>query len=184
MKVFFCLWLGLIIVSFGCWEKDYKNYPHKKYSIREPVTFPDKNLSEIRLSGDYSTSGTKEKFEYKGSNPCYYVKKPKKGDILDKNLRARLYDKDGNILTEDFLRVWDTYDKYFRVISYLPYDDNGHEIRIVRLKDNQEVTLETIEFLSESQLKELDGGGRLNITINHGWYFKKEAQCFIPPPYR
>ncbi len=187
MKMFFCLWLGLIIVSCGFLEEDYNSDFSDFFEVynsdflpEQSFTYPDKNLGEIQLSGDYSVSGIKEKFEYRGIRYCYYTTKPKK-DTLDKNLRARLYDKDGNILTEDFLRTSEIFRTSTRINSYLPYDDNGHEIRIVRLKDNKEITIETIEFLSEAQLKDFNEG----IGFNPGWYFRGgRAHCFIPPPYR
>ncbi len=174
MKIFFYLWLGLVIISCGFLEEDYNTDFHLFPELS--FTYPDKNLGEIQLSGDYSVSGIKEKFEYRGIRYCYYTTKPKK-DTLDKNLRARLYDKAGNILSEDFLRTSEIFRTSTRFNSYLPYDDNGHEIRIVRLKDNKEVTIETIEFLSEAQLKDFNEG----IGSNHGLYFNRKTHCFQYP---
>ncbi len=69
MKIF--LLLGLVIVSFGCWEEDYNSY----FPPGQSFTYPDKSLSEIQLTGDYSVLGTKETGKYKVTEKYKKIKK-------------------------------------------------------------------------------------------------------------
>ena len=64
--------------------------------------------------------------------------------VFNPNLRARMYDREGNLLAEDTLR--DRYpdrDPFLRLtVAYLPYLNNGDVIiRIVRLEGDEEVLL-------------------------------------------
>lgn len=95
----------------------------------------------------------KEYFTNSGLRYCYY-KKTDKEPVSDHDLRVRFYDKNGEMLAEDFLRLEspDTGDFSYRVIAYLPYQDGGHEFRIVRLEGTKEVVIESLRFESHSNL--------------------------------
>ena len=64
--------------------------------------------------------------------------------VFNPNLRARMYDREGNLLAEDTLRDDKPgLDPFLRsTVAYLPYLRNGDvTIRIVRLKGEEEVIL-------------------------------------------
>ena len=65
--------------------------------------------------------------------------------MFDPNLRARMYDREGNLLAEDILkdRKSERKDPFLRLtVAYLPYLRNGNvTIRIVRLEGDEEVIL-------------------------------------------
>ena len=229
------------VLSCSCLEK---TGPPPK-----PV-FPDKDLKEVIISGWYAPENKakakarekelrsegrlkewesfeekysyveKESFNYAGKFYCYNETQDKK-PVFNKNLRVRLYDKKGQMLTEDYLRLshpedydekgryseaylreryalhpeWD--DMPYRhlrltpeegilssraVISYLPYHDEGHELRIVKLQGRKEVLLKKLGFSSQSELREIS---YINTDFNRreGWVFDEESECHIPPPF-
>ena len=135
-------------------------------------------------------------------------------------MKARLYDKEGNLLTEDFLRLIypEDYDKegrysenYLRrqhyappgaletpehlrmtpeegilslrgVISYLPYDERGYEIRIVRLEGRKEVIIEDSRLIShQSELREKSYVDNISPSDYHRrynkWLFDEKREC-------
>ena len=228
------------VLSCSCLEK---TGPPPK-----PV-FPDKDLKEVIISGWYAPENKakakarekelrsegrlkewesfeekysyveKESFNYAGKFYCYNETQDKK-PVFNKNLRVRLYDKKGQMLTEDYLRLShpEDYDEkgrysekyiedlYYRppgvpqipdqvrltpeegilssraVISYLPYHDEGREIRIVKLQGRKEVLLKKLGFSSQSELREIS---YIDTDFNRreGWVFDEESECHIPPPF-
>ncbi len=106
--------------------------------------------------------------------------------VIDPNLRARMYDQDGNLLAEDTLRDREdpaTRDPFIRLtVAYLPYLKNGDvTIRIVRLKEEEEVIL--YEFLgvrSHENLKAHDRTGwNSNIHV-YGSGYKLYKKAWTP----
>ena len=64
--------------------------------------------------------------------------------VFNPNLRARVYDREGNLLAEDTLRDGNPGRNPFakHIVAYLPYLRNGDvTIRIVRLEGEEEVIL-------------------------------------------
>ena len=125
----------------------------------------------------------KERFIYTEQLFCYNQMKEDK-PILNKNLRARLYDKEGNLITEDFLRIDGPIDRKSQgVISYIPYNEEGVSIRIVRLKGKKEIILKKLGMFSESKLKKestIFVGG----CCNWNWEFDEKKECHVSPPTR
>ena len=103
----------------------------------------------------------------------------KKKSIFKENLRARLYDKNGKLLTEDFFR-WNGHptSKFQSVISYLPYDDKGHRIYIVSLNGKKEVILYDMGMLSQSKLREISLPDH-DMYRNESWVFNEKSECHI-----
>ena len=125
MRVSLYLLFVSIVLSCSCLEK---TEPPPK-----PV-FPDKDLKEVIISGSYAPENKakakvrekelrsegrlkewesfeekylyveKESFNYAGKFYCYNEMQDKK-PVFNKNLRVRLYDKKGQILIEDHLRL-------------------------------------------------------------------------------
>ena len=118
---------------------------------------------------------------------CYKkTDEEEKEPVFDKNLRIRLYDKGGRKLAEDYLRLWcdkpnDKYrscypgDRSPRLVAYLPYYKEGHEIRVLKIKGRKETVLETIGVSSRSYLVargDYDRDFDLHL-------FHEETQCHI-----
>ena len=94
-----------------------------------------------------------------------------KKPVFRKNLKARLYDKEGNLLSEDFLR-WGgrTIPESQNVISYLPYHDNGYKIRVVKLEGKKEVILNEKIMVTQEKLREISYVDN-EITNSQSWVF-------------
>ena len=124
-----------------------------------------------------------EYFNYSQMKSCYY-KKNDKEPIFNHDLKTRLYNKEGIMLTEDFLRL----EKCCRfrdddpwVVSYLPYHDEGHEIRIVKLEGTTEVVLETLSYISGSELKRFTNPDTPKNRVSKEIVFNVKDQCHDHP---
>ena len=131
-------------------------------TLKEEETLADSSQTAHKL--EYLG---KERFKINKKSIIYCYEKILDEDretapVLDPNLRARMYDKEGNLLAEDTLRDKDPSrrDPFLRLtVVYLPYLNNGDVIiRIVRLKGEEEVLLYEREWgvYSHERLKEHD----------------------------
>ena len=160
----------LILLSCSCLSKN---------QLQEPLpesTFPDKKLEEIVISGRYG----KEQFHYSEVRYCYN-KTDNKEDVFNSDLKVRLYDKEGKMLSEDFLRSESDDNLSRSVTAYLSYHDEGHEIRIVKLNGNKEILLDTLGFAPQSELIKITYPEN---TLNHfdrNVIFDEEEQCHVGP---
>ena len=179
------------------------------------LTFPDTELKEIIIRGNYSPGGQKslealkkwlvkegklkegesitealkdeykdyirEYFNYSEMLYCYQTTNNKESD-LSHDLRARLYDKEGKMLTEDKFRfVYPDVGDFSRiVVAYLTYHNEGHEIRVVRLEKQKEMLIETFEFDSYSVVRDSTRPDT-PFLLNEGYTFDKETQCHHGP---
>ncbi|MDE0118493.1 MAG: hypothetical protein OXM55_00605 [Bdellovibrionales bacterium] len=117
-----------------------------------------------------------------------------KATVIDPNLRARMYDKEGNLLAEDTLRDGnpERKDPFLRsAVAYLPYLRNGDVIlRIVRLEGDEEVILyEFLEIRSHETLKAhhwADRNSNIHIYGSGYKFYPKGARIrtSIDPTYR
>ena len=123
-----------------------------------------------------------EGFIYTGKMFCYNETR-EKNLVFDKNLKARLYDKKGNLLSEDFLR-WDgrLIPESQSVISYIPYHHEGYKIHIVSLKGKEEVILEDLYSSSQKELREKSYIDNSSYRAGAGWTFDEKSECHIAPP--
>ena len=146
----------------------------------QPSLYIGETLEEA-LKTRYSHVG-KESFRYSRYREyCYNeTEKENKNPVFNKNLRARLYDKEGNLLSEDFLR-WNgrSIPESQSVISYLPYHDEGYEFRVVRLKEKKEIVLKKIEIYTQEELREITHYVQNNSTKREGWVYNEERECHI-----
>ena len=165
-------------------EKDYR----ERGLLKKGETLKEKYPDLFNKRG-------KELFKHSSSREYCYNKTKivDRKPVFKDNLKARLYDKEGNLLSEDFLRLWnpENYDEegrysedYLRrqyyappgaletpehlrmtpeegilslrtVISYLPYDERGYKIRIVRLEGRKEVIIDDSGLIfHQSELRE------------------------------
>ena len=100
--------------------------------------------------------------------------------IFDPNLRVRLYDKTGKVISEDFLRDsapdLDEAGPYERtVVSYLPHHEEGHKIKIVQLASEGETVIATLAFYTLEELRE-DSTRLLGYSLS--------GDCYVPPEMR
>ena len=244
----FVVYLLFIVTSFSCSCLEKPLPPEKpkfpNTNLKEIVfhgTYYPENPEELEeIKRDYRERGLlkkgetlKEKypdllddgdenFIYSGMRYCYNkIKTEDRKPVFKDNLKARLYDKEGNLLTEDFLRLWypDKYDKegrysedYLRrhytrppgaletpehlrmtpedgllesraLIAYIPYDERGYEIRIVRLEGRKEVILhDKIKPYSQLEIQKKTGVDFTQAkTYRHSWTFNKDSQCHVSP---
>ena len=141
---------------------------------------------EEALKNRFSDVG-KEGFTYSYSMYCYNETKHKESGSVKKNLKARLYSKEGKLLSERFLILDKSSNHEIHyVVAYLPYHDEGHKILIVRLKGNKEVILDEINMLTQSELqKESEIDNSFFRAAGHGyWLFNEESECHTSPPVR
>ena len=124
----------------------------------------------------------KERFFYTEDMYCYNAKSNKE-PVFNKNLKARLYDKEGNLLSEDFLR-WDgpLSPELQGVISYIPYHNEGHNILIVSLKEKKEVILEDLYFQSQKSLRNNSVIYTSSSYNGSWWIFDEASECHLSPP--
>ena len=92
---------------------------------------------------------------------CYDIK-PHKESIFRKNLKARLYDKEGNVLAEDYLRCDRNLDgletchkrTYPYLNFYLPYSKKAYKVQVIKQEEEKEIILNEKELLSYEEIKE------------------------------
>ena len=205
MRFFVYLLFVVSLLFCGCQRRETKKYP-----LPRPV-FPDKELKEIFIYGRYypGNKEKKERFGYSGIHYCYNeTKEYKKPPVFKDNLRARLYNREGKLLTEDYLRIYGnieligkipeffskedylriygSIDSYSQVVSsYLPYDEEGHEIRIVKIiGEGREKPLWKTEALTLSFLTSKSGVLGASVRRSgRGWVFDKKKECHrVPGP--
>ena len=140
--------------------------------------FTGETLEEA-LRTRFSVVGKERFSKYSHIQYCYN-KTEDKSYSINKNFKARLYSKAGEILTESFLRMKkDNEYNHYTVKVYLPYHDEGHKIVFVRLNGKREVILYEKEMLTQPYLEEIS----LPIRGFH-WRFSEERECHSSPPYR
>ena len=109
--------------------------------------------------------------------------------VINPDLRIRLYDRAWNVLSEDFLRdraPHNTKKKFptnteeaayeWSVVAYVPYHEEGHSLKLVRLEDGKEVLIERLEFQSIQSLKQEIEQGEFYA------YILTDDNCFLSPP--
>ena len=148
-------------------------------AYRKPV-YPDKDLKEIVVYGSYSALGGGGFVHSRYRKYCYNeTKEEDKRAVLNKNLWVRLYDQDGNLLSEDFLRFGGKLNPESQnVISYLPYHDEGYKFRVVRLEEKKEIVLKEVEIYTQEELREMSFVDN-EVTHNDGWVYNEESECHI-----
>lgn len=103
----------------------------------------------------------KDKIQFQRQSYCYDIDKYKES-VFKESLKAKLYDKAGNILDEDYIRCGRYLDgvencdekTHSYLIFYLPYLKQAHKIKIIKQETDQEITLNEKELLSYQEIKE------------------------------
>ena len=153
---------------------------------REEIVFPDKELQEIIFVGDYypETKDSKERYNYTGERYCYNKTEEDKKfkgseEKIKGQLKARLYNKEGDLLTETvFIMEKDTHYNNYELRAYLPFKKGAYETRVVRIDKNKEFILDTTILIPLEELVHkvvpLDQWGSF-------WHYDPEIECFIAP---
>jgi len=138
-------------------------------------------LNEETFEEDHPGVG-KESFSHLSIHYCYDKNTIKehlsvKGRIVDKHFKARLYDKEGNTLAENFPRMQksDNRNSYY-VMIYLPYNNKGHNIQFFRLNGDEEILLRTLNFYSQKELRKTYWDGPYQ-EVSLGDFGKYKIQC-------
>lgn len=127
-----------------------------------------------------------EKYNRSGQRFCRHVtdeETKSKHPVINPNLRVRLYDREWNVLSEDFLRddspenTKETAYTWY-VIAYVPYHKRGHQLRVVRLENGKEIFLARLEFHSIQKLYREIKEGKFYA------YMPTADDCFLSPPLR
>ena len=120
----------------------------------------------------------KEDFTHSGERYCYH-KMIDQEPISNRDLRTRLYDKNGKVLAEDFLRTESEDELYQSITSYLPYHNEGYEIRIVRLEGTKETALYTTPFISHAGLLKVTRSNTQRDRHPPGIMFDTRDNCYV-----
>ena len=169
-----------IIISGWYWPEDPERVKaieeayRRRGLIKEWESFEEKYPEALR-AGD-------ERFSYSWWAYCYNETRDKE-PVFNKKFRVRLYNREGQLLTEDFLRLEfpdSNNRKIPSIIVYLPYHEKGHKISTVKLEGKKEIFIgdQKIPFLSYDEL--------ISKTVppyaRRGYKFNEETQCHIAPP--
>lgn len=110
-----------------------------------------------------------------------YNKRNNDGDTLAAfpYLKARLYDREGNILEEDFLRFDPKYEdrSSWNFAVHIPYDKEGYRLKTVKLKGKKEVKVfGNMIVLSKEELIRKNIRVRGN-TSGVGFQYQENIKC-------
>ena len=137
----------------------------------------------------------KERFNTRGKSIIYCYEKildedREKALVFNPDLKARMYDREGNLLAEDILR--DSYPDRRNplrkhVVAYLPYLKNGDVIiRIIRLEGEEEVLLDELPGIHSHEIlkghDQADRNSNLHI-YGHGYKFYPTNEFTKAPCY-
>ena len=133
-----------------------------------------------------------ERYGRSGQKFCRYAtdeETKRKDPVINPDLRVRLYDREGHILSEDILtdqapqntkrsfpQNTEETAYHWQVIAYVPYNEKGHSLRLVRLENGKEILLERLEFhIAQSLYREIEEGKSYAYLIT-------DDDCFLSPP--
>jgi len=93
-------------------------------------------------------------------------------------LKARLYDQEGNILEEDFLRFRpdDNNDDYYHFYIYIPYHKEGHILRTLKIEEKKETIFANKVVQTKEDLIRENIPVRIT-TSGIGFQFQEDTQC-------
>ena len=109
---------------------------------------------------EYLKAREEDSVHFESKAYCYDIKQDKESPFK-KNLKARLYDKEGNILVEDYLRCdrnldgTETCDKETtpHLNFYLPYSKQAYEMKVIKTEGAKEIVLNEIKLLSYEEIR-------------------------------
>ena len=156
-------------------ERCDKNYERcKRYSLNMGETVEEALKNRFSGVGE-EDFGYSQHREYCYNETDENDKKP----VFRKDLRARLYNREGHLLSEDFLR-WGgrLIPKSQSIISYLPYHNEGYKIHVVRLEGKKEMILNEKIMITQAKLREMSYVDN-EITNDQNWVFNEESECHI-----
>ena len=100
---------------------------------------------------------TEDHIYFKYKSYCYDIKKDKETPF-NKSLKAKLYDKNGNILAKDYLRCdrnLDGTDDCHKETQpslnfYFPYFKTADRVEVIKIEDGKEIVVKQTEYFSYS----------------------------------
>ena len=119
--------------------------------LKEGESFKEKYPGALNIG--------KESFNLSTREYCYKkTKEEDKAPLFNKKFKALLYNKEGEVLEENYLRL-ESFDSDYKisfVVIYLPYHEEASYIRVVRLEKGKKITIpfSSVEVYSKSYLEE------------------------------
>ena len=162
--------------------KELEKYIRERGLMEEWESFKEKSSPRL-LNRWY------ESFSYMVAMYCYNEKSDKE-PVLDKSLKARLYDRKGNLLSENFFRHVPDISRedalHFvyvpnNYVVYIPYNNEGHKILIVSLKEGKEVILKELSFQSQEKLRKESVVVNKPLYSLDRWTFHEKNECHLSP---
>ena len=146
--------------------------PHSPHYLLEGESL------EEALNSRYLYVG-KEHFYYVYSSYCYKEKENKKYH-MNKNLKARLYSQEGELLTESFLRLKKrNNENSYLAKTYLPYHEAGDKIVFVSLQGNKENVFFETQMMTQDDLQNRSTSSER--FRGQAWFFHKQIECHSSP---
>ncbi|MCZ0933029.1 MAG: hypothetical protein OXJ52_07745 [Oligoflexia bacterium] len=123
----------------------------RRGQLKEGESFREK-YPRMLISGD-------ERFNLSTREYCYKkTKEEDKAPLFNKKFKALLYNKEGEVLEENYLRLrnFSETHKVSSVVIYLPYHEEASYIRVVRLEKGKKITIpfSAVKVYSKSYLEE------------------------------
>ena len=99
-----------------------------------------------------------DRIRFLGKRYCYGVKKDKESPV-NKNIKARLYNKGDNILAEDYLRCLSPNSCHIEddpiLTVYFPYYKEASKVEIIKIEDGQEIILKETKYFKYDNKRKL-----------------------------
>ena len=145
---------------------------------RNPHDLPEGERLEEALDRRFQYV-ERELFHYSESLYCYNETENKEYHI-NENLKSRLYNYEGELLTESFLRLKKrTNENSYLAKTYLPYHEAGDKIVFVNLQGNKENVFFETKMMTQDFLQAKST--TLEIFRDHVWFFHNE--CHSSPNF-
>lgn len=120
-----------------------------------------------------------EQIRFSGTRYCYNeVDRRGKTMAVFPYLKARLYDREGNILEEDFLRFRpdDNNDDYYHFNIYIPYHKEGYILKTLKIEGKKEKIFANKIVQTKEELILENIPVRIT-TSGIGFQFQEDTQC-------
>ena len=147
-------------IRFDIWYQA-KHTEEEKRQVRidyKNCLFRHQDKKNPHKSCEYIQIRKEDQVRFEGKHYCYGVKKDKEAPV-NKNIKARIYDKGDNILAEDYLRCLRPNPCHIEndpiLTAYFPYSKEASKVEIIKIKDGQEIVLEETQYFNYYNEKKL-----------------------------
>ena len=196
--------LKQVIIRGSYYPRDPERVTKKEAILRRGGHLKEGETLKEKFPRMFNNTTGKEGFIYINERYCYNkVEITDRGHPYSEDLRVRLYDQKGKMIGEDFLRLATSKQYSIElqdeilglqpVNAYIPYNENSHEIRIVRLEGTKEIIIFSFSHTHPSKSLFIqyyrpnpNTNARYSIYSYGDRYlyryeYDSEAQCHISP---